>query len=206
MCAIERNIRMSDKTIIEILSAGVVASLVTGIFSLIIAIKNNRKLLDIEKSKQRFTITQERFKALKEAYSQLLDLLPEDQRTGYIIMNLPLQDGFEENGLASSYEVAEQNIKILHNHFQRHGYLLSENEQNSILDFTEELDSVAKNLINAKSDFQVYNIEESETSNITRTIAERIIKITEFEEMYFSYFRNSLSKMSKLDEKAKSKQ
>ena len=197
---------MSDKTIIEILSAGVVASLVTGIFSLIIAIKNNRKLLDIEKSKQRFTITQERFKALKEAYSQLLDLLPEDQRTGYIIMNLPLQDGFEENGLASSYEVAEQNIKILHNHFQRHGYLLSENEQNSILDFTEELDSVAKNLINAKSDFQVYNIEESETSNITRTIAERIIKITEFEEMYFSYFRNSLSKMSKLDEKAKSKQ
>ena len=121
-------------------------------------------------------------------------------------MDLPLQDGFEENGLASSYEVAEQNIKILHNHFQRHGYLLSENEQNSILDFTEELDSVAKNLINAKSDFQVYNIEESETSNITRTIAERIIKITEFEEMYFSYFRNSLSKMSKLDEKAKSKQ
>ena len=75
MCAIERNIRMSDKTIIEILSAGVVASLVTGIFSLIIAIKNNRKLRDIEKSKQRFTITQERFKALKEAYSQLLDLL-----------------------------------------------------------------------------------------------------------------------------------
>jgi|GEM_PF-521568 len=194
---------MSDKIIIEILSAGVVASLVTGIFSLIIAIKNNRKLLDIENSKQRFTITQERFKALKEAYSQLLDLLPEDQHAGYIIMNLPLQDGFEENGLASSYEVAERNIKILHSHFQRHGYLLSEDEQNSIIDFTEELDSIAKSLINAKSDFQVYNIEEeSDASSITGTIAERIIKITEFEEMYFSYFRNSLSKMSRLDEKA----
>ena len=195
---------MSDKIIIEILSAGVVASLVTGIFSLIIAIKNNRKLLDIEKSKQHFTITQERFKALKEAYSQLLDLLPEDQRVGYIIMNLPLQDGFEENGLASSYEVAERNIKILHNYFQRHGYLLSEVEQKSITDFTEELDSIAKNLINAKSDFQVYNIEEeSETSNITGTIAERIIKITEFEELYFNLYRNSLSKMSKADEKIK---
>lgn len=71
---------MSDKIIIEILSAGVVASLVTGIFSLIIAIKNNRKSLDIENSKQRFTISQERFKALKEAYNQLLDLLPEDQQ------------------------------------------------------------------------------------------------------------------------------
>lgn len=49
----------------------------------------------------------------------------------------------------------------------------------------------------------MYNIEEEfDASSITGTIAERIIKITEFEEMYFSYFRNSLSKMSRLDEKA----
>lgn len=194
---------MSDKIIIEILSAGVVASLVAGIFSLIIAIKNNRKLVDIENRKQRFTITQERFKALKEAYSQLLDLLPEEQCVGYIIMNLPLQEGFQENGLASSYEIAERNIKILQNHFQRYGYLLSEDEQKKVIEFTEILDNIAKSLINAKSDFQLYNIEqESDASGIPETIAKRIIKITEFEEMYFSLFRNSLSKMSKTDENA----
>lgn len=42
---------MNDKIIIEILSAGVIASLVTGIFSLVIAIKNNKKVLDIENIK-----------------------------------------------------------------------------------------------------------------------------------------------------------
>ena len=192
---------MNDKIIIEILSAGVIASLVTGIFSLVIAIKNNKKVLDIENIKQRFTITQERFKALKEAYSQLLDLLPEDQQAGYVIMNLPLKEGFYENGLESSYEVAERSIKILQKHFRRHGYLLSEDEQKRIIDFTEELDGIAKSFINAKSDLHMYNTEEIDDLNITRTIVERIIKITEFEEMYFNCFRNSLSKMSKLDRK-----
>lgn len=188
----------------EILSAGVVASLVTGIFSLIIAFKNNRKLFEIENSKQRFTIIQERFTALKEAYSQLLDLLPEAQHTGYIIMNLPMQDGFEKEGLTSSYEVAERNIKILHNHFQRYGYLLSEDEQKNIMDFIENLDNIAKSLLNAKSEFQIYDIEQqTDAIDIRATVTERIIKITEFEELYFSLFRNCLSKISNSDEKVK---
>lgn len=191
---------MGNKFIIEILSAGVVTSLVTGIFSLIIAFKNNRKLLDIENSKQRFAINQERFKALKEAYSQLLDLLPEEQCVGYIIMNLPLQEGFQENGLVTSYEIAEKNMKIMQNHFQRYGYLLSGNEQKKVEDLTENLDNIAKSLINAKFDFQFYNIEQkNDASNITETLAKRIIKITEFEEMYFSLFKNSLSEMSNAD-------
>lgn len=192
---------MNDKIIIEILSAGVIASLVTGIFSLVIAIKNNKKVLDIENIKQRFTITQERFKALKEAYSQLIDSLPEDQLAGHIIMNLPLKEGYHEDGLESSYEVAERNMKILQKHFQRYGYLLSAEEQKRIMTFTEELDGIVKSFINAKSDCHVYNIEENDDLNITRTIVERIIKITEFEEIYFSCFRNSLSKLSNLDEK-----
>lgn len=45
--------------ILELLSAGVIASLVTGIFSLVIAVKNNKRLVELENSKQKFTINQE---------------------------------------------------------------------------------------------------------------------------------------------------
>lgn len=47
--------------ILELLSAGVIASLVAGIFSLIIAFKNNKRLVELEKSKQKFTVNQERY-------------------------------------------------------------------------------------------------------------------------------------------------
>ena len=65
--------------ILELLSAGVIASLVAGIFSLVIAFKNNKRLVELEKSKQKFTVNQERYKGLREAYADLLNVLPEEK-------------------------------------------------------------------------------------------------------------------------------
>ena len=75
--------------ILELLSAGVIASLVAGIFSLVIAFKNNKRLVELEKSKQKFTVNQERYKGLREAYAELLNVLPEEKLLGHIIINLP---------------------------------------------------------------------------------------------------------------------
>ena len=85
--------------ILELLSAGVIASLVAGIFSLVIAFKNNKRLVELEKSKQKFTVNQERYKGLREAYAELLNVLPEEKLLGHIIINLPSQKNFQENGL-----------------------------------------------------------------------------------------------------------
>ena len=60
--------------ILELLSAGVIASLVASIFSLFIAFKNNKRLVELEKSKQKFTVNQERYKGLREAYAELLKI------------------------------------------------------------------------------------------------------------------------------------
>ena len=73
--------------ILELLSAGVIASLVAGIFSLVIAFKNNKRLVELEKSKQKFTVNQERYKGLREAYAELLNVLPEEKLLGHIIIN-----------------------------------------------------------------------------------------------------------------------
>lgn len=80
--------------ILELLSAGVIASLVAGIFSLVIAFKNNKRLVELEKSKQKFTVNQERYKGLREAYAELLNVLPEEKLLGHIIINLPSQKKF----------------------------------------------------------------------------------------------------------------
>lgn len=66
----------NTKILLELLSAGVIAALVTGLFSLVIAIKNNRRLVELENSKQSFTVDQERYKGLRDAYGELLSSLP----------------------------------------------------------------------------------------------------------------------------------
>lgn len=193
--------------LLELLSAGVIAALVTGIFSLFIAVKNNRRLVELENSKQRFTIDQERFKGLRDAYGELLSLLPEEKLLGHIIMNMPSREDFRENGLSESYETAEENMKIMYSHFQKYCYLLSEDEQKMVVDLVEEIDNVTKSIIILNTEIQAYNTAGEENRDdsfdtIHAKIVERIIKVTEFEEMYYNLFKNNLSKMSKLKSKA----
>ena len=133
--------------ILELLSTGVIASLVTGIFSLFIAFKNNKRLVELEKSKQKFTVNQERYKGLREAYTELLNVLPEEKLFGHIIINLPSQKNFQENGLLEAYEAAEMNMKIMYSHFQKYGYLFSNDEQKEIVELIELIDTITKSII-----------------------------------------------------------
>lgn len=197
---------MNTTILLELLSAGVIAALVTGIFSLVIAVKNNRRLIELEKSKQKFTVDQERYKGLRDAYGELLRLLPEEKLLGHIVMNLPSKEDFQENGLSESFKVAEENMKILYSHFQKYCYLLSEDEQKTVANLVEEIDNVTKSIINLNLGIQKYNTDEEENSIesfdiIHAKIIERIIKVTEFEEMYYNLFKNNLSKMSNLNSK-----
>ena len=186
--------------ILELLSAGVIAALVTGIFSLVIAMKNNKRLIELENSKQKFTVDQERFKGLRDAYSELLSLLPEEKLLGHVIMNLPSKEGFQESGLTESYEIAENNMKIMYFHFQKYRYLLLDDEQKKVTYAVEEIDAITKSIISRSSG---YNTDEnSDTKDSFDTIhvkiIERIVKVTEFEDMYYNLFKNSLSRLSKL--------
>jgi len=193
---------------LKLLSAGVVSSFVAGIFSLVVAIKNNRRLLELEKSKQKFTLNQERFKGLREAYAELLNLLPEEKRLGHVIMNLPSKRDFQEDGLAKAYEIAEENMKILYTHFQRNCFLFSEDEQKKVADAVEELDEITKTIINESTALHIYDTEKNGEDSLSldlihESILERILKVTEFEEMYYNLFTDNLSKIAQMDNKRK---
>lgn len=195
---------INTNILLEFLSAGVIAALVTGIFSLVIAVKNNRRLIELEKNKQKFTVDQERYKGLRDAYGELLRLLPKEKLLGHIVMNLPSKKDFQENGLSESFKIAEENMKILYSHFQKYCYLLSEDEQKIVSNLVEEIDNVTKSIINFNSGIQIYNTDENSIEvfdTIHAKIIERIMKVTEFEEMYYDLFKNNLSKMSNLDSK-----
>lgn len=188
--------------ILELLSAGVIASLVAGIFSLVIAVKNNKRLLELENSKQKFAINQERYKELREAYTELLAILPEEKLLGHIIINMPTKKIFREQGLSEAYEVAEKNMKIMYSHFQKYGYLLSDDEQKKIANLIEEIDTITKSIIkiSSSSGLQVYDVEGSEDASVEdvyKKIMERILKVAEFEELYYGLLKNSLNKLSK---------
>lgn len=64
----------------------------------------------------------------------------------------------------------------------------------------EEIDTITKSIIKISSGLQVYDVEDNENASAERVhekIMERILKVTEFEELYYDLFKNSLSKLSK---------
>ena len=186
--------------ILELLSAGVIAALVAGIFSLAIAIKNNKRLVDLENIKQKFTINQERYKALKEAYDELLAKLPEKNLLNHIIINLPAQNEFQKKDFFEIYNAAEENMEIMYSHFQKYSYLFSDNEQQKINNLIEEIDAIAKNIIKISLDLQINDFEKKEddfAKEIYIKNIERIEKVAELEKVYYELFKNSLSKLSK---------
>ena len=187
-----------DEIIVELLSAGVIASLIAGIFSLVISIKNNKRLVELESRKQRFTIAQERLKGLREAYNDWLNLLPTEKHLGFFIMNLPAQEGFQENGLSESYRVAEENIKIIHSHFEKYCYLFNSRDQSKINNMFNALDSITQSIINEnrRHNLDSQNEEENLSVNLNQLITDRIMKVVEFEELYFNLLKTNLSKIS----------
>lgn len=187
----------NSNILLQILSTVVIAAIVTGIFSLVIAFRNNKRLIELEKSKQKFLVAQEQYKELLNAYKDLLNLLPEENLLGHIIINSPLK----EDSLSEYFKISDKNIKIMYSHFQKYCYLLTQDEQNMINTLIEEIDNVTKIIINLNSETKKYNDSRkncTDTNTIDSMIIKRIKKATEFEEIYYNTFKTNLNKFQKL--------
>ena len=83
--AIEQNRRGLKYMDISVwLSAGVIVSIITGIFSLIVSFNNSRKMIELEKFKKKSIFDQEKYKNLQNllvkllSYESILDGIPND--------------------------------------------------------------------------------------------------------------------------------
>ena len=51
-------------------------------------------------------------------------------------------------------------MEIMYSHFQKYGYLFSDNEQQKINNLIEEIDAIAKNIIKISLDLQINDVEK----------------------------------------------
>lgn len=197
--------------LIRILSAGVITAIVAGLFSLWVSFSNNKRLVKLEKSKQRFEIEQKQFKSLQEAYVELLSILPYNEKLAYRIYN----EQFEENTLSKAYEIAVDNSGKLYSHYQRYCFLLLADEQEKFNNVIEKTDKIVEEI-----EFLCIEIEDILSSDIimheeSKKIVESIVKIDEkkaelvkeyimqeiqLEEMYYEIYVDRLTALSKVEE------
>ena len=197
--------------LIRILSAGVITAIVAGLFSLWVSFSNNKRLVKLEKSKQRFEIEQKQFKSLQEAYVELLSILPYNEKLAYRIYN----EQFEENTFSKAYEIAVDNSGKLYSHYQRYCFLLLADEQEKFNNVIEKTDKIVEEI-----EFLCIEIEDILSSDIimheeSKKIVESIVKIDEkkaelvkeyimqeiqLEEMYYEIYVDRLTALSKVEE------
>ena len=197
--------------LIRILSAGVITAIVAGLFSLWVSFSNNKRLVKLEKSRQRFEIEQKQFKSLQEAYVELLSILPYNEKLAYRIYN----EQFEENTLSKAYEIAVDNSEKLYSHYQRYCFLLLADEQEKFNNVIEKTDKIVEEI-----EFLCIEIEDILSSDIimheeSKKIVESIEKINEkkaelvkeyimqeiqLEEMYYEIYVDRLTALSKVEE------
>ena len=201
--------------LIRILSAGVITAIVAGLFSLWVSFSNNKRLVKLEKSRQRFEIEQKQFKSLQEAYDELLSILPYDKKLAYLIGNNEL----EENTLLKAYEIAVDNSKKLYSHFQRYCFLLLADEQEKIGNAIEKADKITHKIVE-ETEFMCMEIEDiwnsdsvmHEESNKSlesikkrnekkdELVEEYLMQECQLEELYYEIYVDRLTALSKVEE------
>lgn len=182
--------------VIQILSAGVIASFVTGVFSLIVAVKNNKKLVELEKIKQKFTVERKRYEEIHDAYEKLNDLIPEKEKLQYICMNLPQTDEFEIDLVDNLISATDSNMSKMFEHFQRFGFLFSQNEKQEINAKLIEIDETSLKIISNNRKIVESDELDKDLHCTLNLQARRIIEATDFERFYFNLFEEKLRNLS----------
>ena len=200
---IAKEVKLMNETItisaltLELLSAGVVAALVTGVFSLIISIKNNKHLMKLEELKHNYSVEDTKNQQLVKAFNELLQDLPEDKQVGHFVMNIPSRKNYDSNPLSEAYVMAEYSMTTIFANFQKYKYLFSKEDQDKFMKAIEELDEITKEmnplilLINSQ-DWD--DIDDDTKQDFHAATQNRIIKVTEIEEMYFDLYNDYLSR------------
>lgn len=182
--------------VIQILSAGVIASFVTGVFSLIVAVKNNKKLVELEKIKQKFTVERQRYEEIHDAYEKLNNLIPEREKLQYICMNLPQTDEAGIDSLSNLISVTDSNMSKMFEHFQRFGFLFSQNEKQEINAKLKEIDKTSEKIININRKIVEPDGQDNDLHCVLELQARRINQATNFERFYFKMFEEKLRNLS----------
>lgn len=163
----------------QLLSAGVVVAIVEGFFSIFLAHRNNKLLLNQQKNEHHFEIQKTQYEQLTKAYEILMQELPEEKKLSHAFANstigsLEIEHSEIESQLGNLGAVAVAEEMILYNHYQKYSYLLNDSQVEEIQRIIAEHDEKAQ--------------EQDPMWLLT---------IVQFEELYAQAIRDKLSELSK---------
>lgn len=129
---------MNNELLVTLLSAGVIASAVEGLFSIVIALKNNKLIMKQNHNDHVFELQKIQYEQLSKAYDDLLKVLPEETRVSHILTNtnvaqpeLSIEERVAE--MEKIGKAASDEERILYNHYKNYSHLLRD-EQNQIIE------------------------------------------------------------------------
>lgn len=164
--------------LVKILSAGVITSFVTGIFSLIISLRNNKKLIELEKIKHKHELDSKRYDFLYE----------------YMLLLSEKYKEFEPDKIDDTRECSEQIFTLLLDQFS---FIKEEHEKHSYLFDKDENTDINKNIgkINGYIDEFIADAKFRNAEHFVENVHNVAFSIKEFADTYIENVRNKINKI-----------
>ena len=127
---------------IQLLSAGVIAAVVEGVFSIIVALKSNKLIRESTQNQINYDMQKTQYNQLTDAYNELTKMLPEEKRLSFVITNTDTTGTEEENAesLLHVGGTGKTEEMILLNHYRQYGYLLNDDQLERLEEIIKEHD------------------------------------------------------------------
>lgn len=166
--------------LIKFLSAGVIAALVAGIFSVITTVKTNKRLKEIELIKQKYDMKKIEYDRLESYYKELLQKGEEFEYKGKI--------EYTSEFVKQQFALRIQKFQFMQKEHEVHGFLFDDSENEKI----KEKENIIDNDI---EDF-ILKFKDGENIDKFAEYLEKIaIAIDKFAEDYHTLLKNKIRKI-----------
>lgn len=166
--------------LVKILSAGVIAALVAGIFSVITTVKTNKRLKEIELIKQKYDIEKQKCDQLETYFKELLQNEKKFEYKGKMEQTF----GCVKIMFSLRIDMYEY-IKKEH---ESHSFLFEDTENHDIQKYEHLIDGYIHDMV---ADFEE-SVDENKYAEYVNKIA---ISIDEFKENYHLLIKNKITEI-----------
>lgn len=166
--------------LMKILSAGVIASFVTGFFSVIICIKTNKRLRDIELIKHKYDLEKQKCDQLE---THLKELVQNEKKFQY------------HGEIEHTVEFVKEVVLL---HIEMYAYIKKEHESHSFLfkdDENKEIQEHENTIDNYVGEFTAEFRNSWDDDKFVEYLGKIVISIDEFKENYHLLIKNKIKEI-----------
>ena len=180
-----------DENIIKLLSTGVCVAMITGIFSLVIAFLNNKKILSLEKYKQQLLFNQENYKDLKALLEKLIH------------QESPLKDfpGDPREITSGSFlklnSAANDRFLFIQNKFDEISHMLSQSNRKTVEDLISEIYDVETELQSFLTEDRM-ELKPDPDHIADALIKKRVVMILELNKTFIDVVKKQLEEIQEM--------